>query len=554
MRRNWGRRLAGMAIAAALGLTMMAPSAAFAASTNGEVSGQSSQSASAISGQPKSGGSGSETADESATAGNGANGATGTNNGAATNGNASTGDGDQQTSTGQNGTSGTGEADGSSDGSNTTGTTGDSANAGVSHEYQTKITFKVGDHTTTVTKKYTNSLDVTVPDDSQLGVPTGQVIVGWTSSLGVEYSADLAGAQLTGQKTITFTAILAMQLPDQSDSSAKQVQVRFVLPGSLGTVVTAKVDRGSSFADAYAAKKDEIQSRMPKNLTITGWYALLHTYKADLSDAGTVSHDTTLFAVSDLQATQTQIVFTVGKLSVFERVNTGSALADAYAAKQGAIEAIVPYGYKITGWTDENGTTYDATLSQGTATGFGMHLTATLEQTDDTPSTGIFATVTFKWTDTNGNDQQRSSRVIKGLWLLSSDIPSPKAPDGYRLDGWYTDAGVRFNRFLPVHEDATYTARWSKIDTTTGGTGTNGTGSNGTATVQPSGTSTNGANSRNTAQQWLASSQGKTPVKEQNKALATTGTAVAGLAGVAAVLLLAGTVFSMMRGRGKHKE
>lgn len=550
MRRNWGARLAGMAIAAALGLTMMAPGAAFAANASNErAAGQSTQSASATSGQTASGSLDSGTAGDSAAAGTGTNGTDGANNDATTNGNASTEEDDQNTSSDQNGTSNDNSAS-TNGNTDTNGTTGDSADAGVSREYQTKITFKVGDHTTTVTKKYTNSLDVTVPDDSQLGVPKGQVIVGWTSSLGVEYSADLAGAQITGQKTVTFTAILALQLPDQSDSSAKQVQVRFVLPGSLGTVVTAKVDRGSSFADAYAAKKDEIQSRMPKNLTITGWYALLHTYKADLSDAGTVSHDTTLFAVSDLQATQTQLVFTVGKLSVFERVNTGSALADAYAAKQGAIEAIVPYGYKITGWTDENGNSYDATLSQGTATGFGMHLTATLEQTDDTPSTGIFATVTFKWTDANGNDQQRSSRVIKGLWLLSSDIPSPKAPDGYRLDGWYTDSGVRFNRFLPVHEDATYTARWSKIDTTTGGSG-NGTGSNGAgnATVQPSGTSTNGFDSRNTAQQWLASSQGKTPVKEQNKALATTGTAVAGLAGIAALLLLVGTVFSMMRRR-----
>ena len=546
MRRNWGGRLAGMAVAVALGLTMMAPGAAFAAndSANGNTTG-ASQSVNRAQGTDST----SSTNANNATG----NGTDNTNPGTTANGNGS----DSQTTSdqNQNGVAGSnGDSDNAANGSGTSNGSG-SNSAGVGHEYQTTVTFKVGDHTTTVTKKYTNSLNVTVPDDSQLGVPAGQVIVGWTSSLGVSYSADLAGAQITGQKTVTFTAILALQLPDQPNASAKQVQVRFVLPGDLGTVVTATVDRGSTFADAYAAKKDEIQSRMPKNLTITGWYALLHTYKADLSDAGTVSHDTTLFAVSDLHATRTQLVFTVGKLSVFERVDTGSALADAYAAKQGAIEAIVPYGYKITGWTDENGNAYDATFSQGTATGLGMHLTATLEQTNDTPSTGLFATVTFKWTDANGTDQQRSSRVIKGLWLLSSDIPSPKAPNGYRLDGWYTDAGVRFNRFLPVHEDATYTARWEKIDTTTGGNGNNGgTGSNnGTATVQP-GTSNagNGSATRNTAQQWLASSQGKTPVKEQNSALATTGTAVAGLAGLSAVLLIAGTVFSMMRKRNRE--
>ncbi|PJM74034.1 hypothetical protein CS006_02495 [Bifidobacterium primatium] len=442
--------------------------------------------------------------------------------------------------------------------SNTSGSNAD-GDGGASREYSTEITFTVNGRHTTVTRTYTGSLDVTVPSDTELDVPEGYVIVGWKSSTGVTYSADLLGAKVSGEKTVTFTAVLAQQLPDLPSTSA-QVHVRFVIPNVANAVVSTTVDRGSSYADAYAAVKSQIESRMPANLRITGWHALLHTYKADLSDAGAANVDTTFFAVSDLQATNTQIMFSVGNLFVLERVKTGSSLSEALAAKQGVINALVPAGYSITGWTDElTGKTYDANLSGGVAEGWNMHLVATLKSNGGngnggnggSPSDVIHVTVTFIWKDAAGRTHQKQSTVLKGLWLLSSDIPSPQAPSGMMLDGWYSASGMRFNRFLPVREDATYTARWKKIPSIGGSSGNTPNGAGVSGTGAGSGLTSSGdgsaAANRTAAQQWLANSQGKTPVAEQNRTLATTGTAIAAVALASAALLLAGTCVSMLK-------
>lgn len=423
----------------------------------------------------------------------------------------------------------------------------------------TTVVFDVNGKTTTTTVTYTGVGDVTVPDDTQLDVPEGTTIVGWRSSDGRIYTADLLGAKLNGEPTVTFTAILAGQLPELPDADASQVQVRFVLPGTLDVIVTTTVDRGSSFADAYAAKQADIEAQLPANLHITGWRSALKTYRTDLSDAGTADHDATFFAMTDVQPTTTTVMFSVGALFVTEQAKTGTPLTEVYAAKQGAIGAIVPLGYRITGWTDElTGAKYAADFAgSGNAEGWTMHLVATLEQTGGEPSdNGIHATVTFHWKDGDGVNHTKSVKVLKGLWLLSSDIPSPKAPSGTVLKGWYAADGTRFNRFLPVRADAAYTARWVNIGSGAGAGSTNGSGAgsgSGSGSVAGDVSSGAGAGSsaanRTAAQQWMADSQGKTPVSEQNGTLAKTGTAIAAVAVASALLLLAGTAFSAFRSR-----
>ncbi|KAB7790824.1 hypothetical protein [Bifidobacterium leontopitheci] len=448
----------------------------------------------------------------------------------------------------------------------------------ASRTHTTVVTFMVNGHAVSVTRTYTRSVTVTVPDDSQLNVPDGYVIVAWKSSLGVTYSADLIGATLSGQAHVTFTAVLAQRLP-QLPHVGRQVRVNFVIP-STNAIVTTRVDRGTTFADAYATVRDDIASRLPSNISITGWRAGLHTYRADLSDAGTARLDTTFFAVPSIQATKTLVVFSVGALVVTQRVDAGSPLSDALAAKKGAIDLMVPHGYSITGWTDRpTGATYAPDLAGGRAEGWTMHLDATLERQDANHDDGLHVTVTFQWTDEQGRAQRSTATVIRGMWLLGSQIPSPEPPKGYRLDGWYAADGSRFNRLLPVRHDATYTARWAKVGTS-GGSGDNGNGGNndngggqnssnngsaGTGGTHQSGTGSTGSTTlqqgsgagtvrRTALQQQVAQSMGKTPVYEQYGTMAKTGAAIATVAALAAALLLTSVAVSLIRIRNARRR